>query len=1120
MKKSVVISALLVCICALPSVAKVRYHAHDKSQSRMISVADRKAIGKASVAPLRAPSDNAGVLLSEDFSKCVKGSEQTPDSEGIVGQIDKSLTSVEGWIGATFHQAGGCAFLDLYSTENNGSTLNVSLLDTPVLGLAAGQTIVEVKFRARSKESGNNPFYIVNADASTNRTLSSETLGITGEWAEYTAIITGCNRYSFLEFQTENCPFYIDDISVTAVDKPAKPQVLPATDISAAGFTANWSAVDNATGYILSPKVMKTSDGLSPRYMLDTDFDAFKDGTVDSPVAPQYSVYSLDDYLSQKGWMARLPYFAKSALGLSNQLMGTYGNSLLQSPTLNLSGDGGRLTCKMRYLAKDVDMFQVNVYQVLANGNVSLRSTKQIYTQEEYDVWKDLEFSMGGGTVSSMIVIILPETTNGTVFFDSLSFSQMLPEGTRYSEPLATVNAETNHARVETPNSVPEDSYSYSVTAYRRVADGVILYSDASNEIIVGQDSDTQPESLDAPKILSTNVDGGRFTATWEAVKDANAYRVDVYRRHTSNGLETVDIINENFDGIRVGTTDLDHPRAMSMDGYDRLDDYTKVPGWEVFQGFYVDGAVGILGYWNMLGVGCYMRSPVFDLSANGGNMQLDITVGSDYYNQGATVYLAHENPETGGIVYDDILPLDEMEKGFHDFSTQFKNGREDSFFVFYPYGYGLSYFDNIRVRQQLPEGSHDYKVTSRTVSGTSTSLSVPDVNPGDTYFYTVTALWNDTSDLEKVSSKPSAETPIEGLMSTISYSGKVTDMEGNPIEGAEVSVMLIPEADSNAYGFSELHTGVTNRWGLFRIDNIVSGGHMHYNASAKAQGYLSSMLPGGLFTGESVSDVEFRLRKASSDNEVELGMPSGFSPFGTVYLQYNNSESETIYPADAIDIPKGAKIKSVSFDGYCDNSKDVTYRMEIYLENTDDLIKTEGFSPRSLDEMTRFASGSRTIEVKGTHDVPEELVNFTNEDGFEYTGGNLRVRVSSRSNKTNYVYFLVDGSRRNHSMYRNWSSTATDEWKPNTDGMPVMRVAYDTTGLGVENVYVESAGTVKAEGLDGAIRFTATEASTVSIYSVDGICIATLGVAPGISVCEGIAPGLYIAAGSKVIVR
>lgn len=1113
MNKSLYIFFSLSLLGGLSSAADVIYHPHGKSVEKQINITDRIPLGSSvSVITSRHnASSDVSYLINEDFSKCTKGSETNPDGEGVAGKIDESLTSSPGWIGATFHQAGGCAYLDAYTMESNGSAIDVFFLDTPVLGLKKGEDIIEVKFRARSKNASGDTFYIVNADGSNNATLSSETLTITSDWKEYTVYITSCNVYSFLEFQGDSYPFYIDDIKVSVVADLSTPKVLPATDITPEGFTANWTAVENATGYILNPKAIHISDGLTPRYLLNADFESLTEGTVDNPVPPTYSVYSLDDIVPQAGWLVRLPYFAKGCLGLSNKLMSSYGNSLLQSPTLNLSGAGGVVNVSMRYLAKDVDMFQVNMYQVLANGSVSLRATKLIYTDEVYDTWRDLEFTIGGGTVSSMIVVILPETTKGTVFFDNLCFDQMLDAGTRYSEPMASIVSETNSARVNTPDAKESDSFAYSVTAYRTLTDGTNIYSESSNEIVVGNESDEQPESLDAPKVLSTDVDGGRVTATWEAVPGANAYRLDVYRRHVSNGLESVDIINENFDGIIVGTTDLDHPRAMSLDGYDRLDDYTKVPGWEVFQGFYVDGAVGILGYWNMLGVGCYMRSPVFDLSGNGGNMTMNVTVGSDYYNQGATIYLAHENPETGAIVYDDIFPMDEMQKGFHDFTTQFRNGREDSFFVFFPYGYGLSYFDNIRVSQTLPEGEHDYKVTSHTVNTLSASLQVPDVNPADSYFFTVTALWIDSNDLEKVSSSPSEMTPITGLEATASFSGKVVDMDGNTIDGATVS--LVSSDDSN-----QTYSAKSNRWGLFRIENIRFS-DKDYTPSAKAPGYLSAISSAVRLDGNNISDAVFRLRKANSETETELGIPSGFSPVGASYLMYNNSESETVYPASAIEIPAGSKIKSIGFDGYCDNAKDVTYRMEIYLENTDDDMDTSAFSPRDTSEMTRFASGNRTIDVKGSKEFPEELLHFTNEDGFVYTGGNLRVRVNSKSNKSNYVYFLVDGSRRQQSMYRNWSSSASNDWKVNTDGMPVMRVDY-VDDSGVDEVDADGASALKVYGLEGAVRIVASEASVVRVYAVDGTCAAILPVESGINDFSGFAPGFYIIEGHKLIVR
>ena len=1113
MNKQTAIFCVMLCgLVSLSAGAGVKPLPKPTGLGKSIKLIDTQKIGEKSAkhqSPSRASSDV--IVLSEDFSNCTAGTEETPDANGIVGEINSSLTLTPGWQGGTFRQAGGVAFLDTYTFENNGEMTDVWFLDTPVLGLKSGQSIIEVTFRARTTKSSGDALIVINANASTEATLDYDFVNISSKWEKYTLYLSYGSIYSFLEFQGNSAPFYIDDIKISAIGALATPKVLPATDITSQGFTANWSAVEDATGYQLYPKAIRTSDGLTPRYLLNADFEGITEGTINDPVPPQYSVYSLDDIVPQAGWLVRLPYFAKGALGLSNKLMYSYGNSLLQSPTLNLSGNNGVVNCKMRYLAQDVDMFQVNMYQVLANGSVSLRATKLIYTYEDYNVWKDVEFTLGGGTNSCMIVVILPETTKGTVFFDELQFEQTLDEGARYVEPLSNITTPDTSAYVSTPDASEDDSFAYSVMAYR-VVGGNYVYSETSNDIIVGNDSDEQPDSLSAPTITETSINGGQITVKWDAVENANAYRVDIFRRHYSNGLETIDVINENFDGIRVGTTDLDHPRAMTLDGYDRLDNYTKVPGWEVFQGYYVDGAVGILGYWNMLGVGCYMRSPNFDLSANGGVMNMTVTVGSDYYNQGATIYLAHENPETGGIVYDDIFPMDEMSKGFHDFATQFKGGRKDSFFVFFPYGYGVSYFDNIHVTQQVPEGLHDYKVTSRTTSALTTTLQVPDVVPSDEYYVTVTALWIDSNDLEKVASSSSKETPLEGLQNTAVYAGKVVDTEGNYIANAMVS--LIPSTDSK-----QIYSATTNRWGLFRIENILIGEDM-YTPSVSAQGYLSAIATGVKFDGVKMPEVEFKLRKASSDTESEIGTPSSFSAYGPAYLQYNNSESETIYPADAIKVPKGAKITSIAFDGYCDTEKDVTYRMELYLENTDDSLEPDSFTPRETSHMTLFDNGNRKIEVKGSKDSPEEIVAFTNKEGFLYTGGNLRVRFASKANKSNYVYFLVDGTRINHSMYRNWSSSVSNDWKLNTAGMPVMRVDYLPDSSGIETILPGSEDSMSVTGQKGAIHFSTKSSAIVKVHSIDGVCVATLSVPVGESTFSGFSEGLYIVDGHKVVVR
>ncbi|MGM9822577.1 MAG: carboxypeptidase-like regulatory domain-containing protein [Muribaculaceae bacterium] len=888
----------------------------------------------------------------------------------------------------------------------------------------------------------------------------------------------------------------------------ATPRVLPATDIQPASYTANWSAVDNAEGYLVFPRIIHTADGITPYYIVNTTFDKITEGSTGSPVLPQYVINSMDDYMEATGWLCRIPLQAGGALGLTNRFLDTYGNSLLQSPTLDLSGASGNVDISLRYLAQDVDMFQVSMYQIRPDGSVSLRATKMIYTGEEYDVWKDVSFTLGGGTSSAMLVILLPETTRGTIFLDSLNMSQQLDEGTRYIVPGATLQTEATSIRVETPDAVVGDTRSYSVQAYRIEEDNVI-YSTESNSIIVGADSDEVPEELVTPAPALDAVNGSQFTARWEPVAGANAYDVQLYRRHTSNGNETTTIINENFDRIQVGTTDLDYPRAMHLDGYDRLDDFTAVPGWEVFQGFYVDGAVGILGYWNMLGVGCYMKSPVFDLSADSGKMTLSLKVGSDYYNQGATVYLAHDNPETGGIIYDDMLPLDEMEKGFHSFSTVFTKGRKDSYFVFYPYGYGVSYFDDILVTQNVPAGTHDTAISHRTTSECSVTMTVPTVNPADEYYFTVRALYIDAKNIEKTASEPCDMIKINGLQPTTYYSGKVVDTNGDYIANATVTL--------TAPGVSAPLHAVTNQWGLFRIENI-SRADVEYTATVSAQGYRTARVAGITFTDlQPVADALFTLR-AADGNSIEIGIPTAPDANGPLCLQYNNSDTETIYSADALGLPAGTVIRSVAYDGYCLTDKEVTYEIALRMANDTGSDTFDTPAPKVGQATEPFWSGSVTLNRKGTQALPEELLSFSNENGFEYTGGALRVSLSARATRNSEFYFFNDATAPGTSICRYWSRGAEGEWKVNTSGRPVVRLVCDLPSGITETVILDNGYTVRP--VSGGLQINAPSPCTVSICSVSGACVASVSLTANETLFVPLAPGLYIAGHTKIAIK
>lgn len=890
----------------------------------------------------------------------------------------------------------------------------------------------------------------------------------------------------------------------------AAPQVMAATDITPEGYTAHWQSVDCADGYLLYPRTIHVSDGIEPFRIVDTDFDGIAEGSLDNPLEPTYMVYSLDPYIDSPGWLVRLPLMARGMLGLTNRYLQSLGGSLLQSPTLNLSGAGGTVDVSLRYMARDVDMFQVCMYRVEADGNVSLRATKMVYTGEEFDIWKDSSFTLGGGTANSILVILLPETTGGTLWLDGLEVSQDLPEGSRYTVPGATIITENTWAYVSTA-ALPYESRSYSVKAYRIAGDTSII-SQESNPITVGADSDEIPESLDVPICHTPLIDGSKFTLAWDTTAQANAYEVSVYHRHHSPGGERTKVIDENFDAIRVGTSDLDYPRAMHEDGYDNLDEFTAVPGWEVFQGFYVDGAVGILGYWSMLGAGCYMRSPKFDLSADDGNMTLSLSVGTDYYEQGATVYLAHDDPETGVTVYDDFLPLNEMSKGFHPFTTTFKNGRKDSYLVFFPYGYGMSYFDDILVTQRIPAGVSDRQVLRRVIrNATSATMAVPSVDTADSYYCRVRALWLDNSDSERVASPPSGEIPLPGLVPTTFFSGKVCNSEGNGIPAAKIT--LTTDTDMQSY------STLSNRWGLFRLENI-SDADAVYTATVSAPGYRTVVKSGIRFEALApVTESVFTLPD-TDPGSVEIGHPTVVAMQGPLYLRYNNSDTETLYSAEDLDLPVGSKILSVSYDGYCITDKEIECDISIRLANASADATYSQPLPQIDYSQTSFWSGHVSLNAIGSPDTPDRILHFSNDNGFVYNGAALRVGLQSRATRSSDFYFLVDGARQNQSILRYWARGNEGQWQVNDYGMPVMRITYTEPSGVILTKTVGTAPDIAAEGLRGAVSLTAHRNCTAVIHNVLGVAIATVHLREGETRTVSLNPGVYIIATNKILVK
>lgn len=270
MKKSLLVSTLAVAVCAVVALAgthKVKKFTVDNIQ-KATTVKTLKAISKAGEAADETP--NLQVLLEEDFSKFTAGSEATPDATDVAdattGYIADELTNTPGWSGDGVFQAGGCAYIGIVdegTDDEDTGFLNTSTFD----GSGNGGYIV-VTFRARVAEEGATDAVEfvsideddINESDPMSGVVDYNQVAITDQWAEYEVELKSGAANASIQLYAYQSPIYIDDIKVAQtvkIDVPA-PEALAATNVTPTSFTANWSAVEGATSYMLTVFSFKT----------------------------------------------------------------------------------------------------------------------------------------------------------------------------------------------------------------------------------------------------------------------------------------------------------------------------------------------------------------------------------------------------------------------------------------------------------------------------------------------------------------------------------------------------------------------------------------------------------------------------------------------------------------------------------------------------------------------------------------------------------------------------------------------------------------------------------------------------------------------------------------------
>lgn len=201
---------------------------------------------------------------------------------------------------------------------------------------------------------------------------------------------------------------------------------------------------------------------------------------------------------------------------------------------------------------------------------------------------------------------------------------------------------------------------------------------------------------LAAPVVKIASCDEeGNFTATWDAVDDAESYSVTVYKEETLTEATEANVLVETFNAFTSGTmTSIEYI-------YDRHLAALNEPGWTGYNMACINGAIGITPY----GSDAYIVTPAMNLSGNDGKIKIVINmcannVGSFKTGDEVNFTLVDAEDNESEPVK---VTIDQL--GFADYTVNLNGGTAATKIKISSASNNKIFIDNIEVKQLKPAG-------------------------------------------------------------------------------------------------------------------------------------------------------------------------------------------------------------------------------------------------------------------------------------------------------------------------------------------------------------------------------------------------------------------------------
>lgn len=326
------------------------------------------------------------------------------------------------------------------------------------------------------------------------------------------------------------------------IDEFLTPVATNASAVTATSYTANWETLPKAAKYVVNNyKITEVAEAQNYPILHD-DFAKATEGTQDNPV----SIDSADAYTSALGWGGSKMLIANGMLGADNGGMAggrpMYG--YLQTPNIDLSGNGGKYTVTIKAYGQEGDYLSVYRVGYVVGGKLNIHETKQFPA----DGYIEESWEMTDG-VADMKLSIEPKNMK-RFFLDEITISQELPAGSIVKSKVETVTVDAPATSYTFENLDANGTYGYDLSAIRYDQWGYEDTSEMSNTVTVKLTNAGITDTA-TQKVTNVNVADGQILIT---TSESN---VPVYLYTIDGSLIATAVANQGTTAIPVNGNSL-----------------------------------------------------------------------------------------------------------------------------------------------------------------------------------------------------------------------------------------------------------------------------------------------------------------------------------------------------------------------------------------------------------------------------------------------------------------------------------------------------------------------------------------------------------------------------------